>query len=82
MAMGEMKEWIAAARDEPAEIEELEVGYEAGLVRSSLFPGRWPAFVVAALYAFAFVNLWARQPARGDRCLRRYCTRRRRRVDI
>lgn len=27
MAMPEMKEWIAAARDEPAEIEELEVEY-------------------------------------------------------
>jgi glutathione S-transferase len=27
MAMPELKEWIAAARDEPAEIEELEVEY-------------------------------------------------------
>lgn len=27
MAMDEMKEWIAAAKDEPAEIEELEVEY-------------------------------------------------------
>ena len=27
MAMPEMKEWIAAAKDEPAEIEELEVEY-------------------------------------------------------
>ena len=27
MAMPEMMEWIAAARDEPAEIEELEVEY-------------------------------------------------------
>ena len=27
MAMPEMKEWIAAAKEEPAEIEELEVEY-------------------------------------------------------
>jgi glutathione S-transferase len=27
MAMDEMKEWIAAASEEPAEIEELEVEY-------------------------------------------------------
>ena len=27
MAMPEMAEWIAAAREEPAEIEELEVEY-------------------------------------------------------
>lgn len=46
MAKSETKEWIAA-RDEPAEIEELEVEYEAGLLRSYLYPGRWPAYVVA-----------------------------------
>jgi glutathione S-transferase len=27
MAMPEMQEWVAAAREEPAEIEELEVEY-------------------------------------------------------
>jgi len=27
MGMGEMQEWIAAAKEEPAEIEELEVEY-------------------------------------------------------
>lgn len=57
-----------ASEGRAAEIAELEVEYEAGLVRPSLCPGQWPAFVAAALYALAIINLWARPLAWGGRC--------------